>query len=71
MVAYHRWLIMKPLNAGWVHLIILRVPRGESRSFSSMHKKIALIESINPQWLDLSAKQTRAAKEPGFYARHA
>jgi len=31
MVAYHRWLIMKPLNAGWVHLIILRVPRGESR----------------------------------------
>ena len=27
MVTYHRWLIMKPLNAGWVHLIILPAAR--------------------------------------------
>src|SRR5579864_1238657 len=52
---YHRWLIMKPLNAGWVHLIILRVPRVESRSFSSIPERtyFAYVVSVGSHFLRL------------------
>ncbi len=49
----------------------LRVPRVESRSFFFRRQNVALIESMNPQWQDLSEALRRAEKQRGFYARHA
>ncbi len=34
--------------------VILRVPRGESRVLSSVRDTLCLIDSMNPQWQDLS-----------------
>jgi hypothetical protein len=34
-------------------------------------QKVALIESMNPQWHDLERRVKERGKEPGFYARHA